>query len=251
LQLPSLPLPLTYLERDYDFHQVLQGRSSASVYRLERAGRPCLFLKAATESDASALRGEAERLGWLHGRLPVPELIEFAENSYGAYLLTSIVPGDDLTSFNKAGDDSKRRMTVLLGEALAMLHEVDAADCPFLHSVEHELARVKQLTGVAEEGDMSALLLELQSAAPPEVSQVLTHGDACLPNVLVLDDRLSGFVDLGSAGLGDPYRDLAQTLWSLEYNYGPGWEEEFLEAYGMAGMDRGKLDYYLKLSSLL
>ena len=51
--------------------------------------------------------------------------------------------------------------------------------------------------------------------------------------------------------MSDPYRDLALALWSLEYNYGAGWEETFLEAYGVDSVDRGKIDYFLKLNKLL
>ena len=46
-----------------------------------------------------------------------------------------------------------------------------------------------------------------------------------------MDDELSGFVDVGNAGVGDPYMDLALALWSLKYNYGAGLDETFLGAY--------------------
>ncbi len=61
----------------------------------------------------------------------------------------------------------------------------------------------------------------------------MTHGDPCLPNVLVLNGEFSGFVDLGSAAVDDPVQDLALALWSLEYNYGAGWGETLLHAYGV------------------
>lgn len=48
----------------------------------------------------------------------------------------------------------------------------------------------------------------------------LIHGDYCLPNILVKNGKINGFVDLGSAGVGDPWRDYAWAIWSLEYNLG-------------------------------
>lgn len=46
----------------------------------------------------------------------------------------------------------------------------------------------------------------------------LVHGDYCLPNILVKNGKIAGFVDLGGAGIGDPWRDYAWAIWSLEYN---------------------------------
>lgn len=48
----------------------------------------------------------------------------------------------------------------------------------------------------------------------------MIHGDYCLPNILVKNGKINGFVDLGSAGVGDPWRDYAWAIWSLEYNLG-------------------------------
>ena len=46
----------------------------------------------------------------------------------------------------------------------------------------------------------------------------LIHGDYCLPNILVKNDKIAGFVDLGDSGIGDPWFDYAWCIWSLEYN---------------------------------
>ena len=46
----------------------------------------------------------------------------------------------------------------------------------------------------------------------------LIHGDFCLPNILVKDNKITGFIDLGDSGIGDPWFDYAWCIWSLEYN---------------------------------
>ena len=47
------------------------------------------------------------------------------------------------------------------------------------------------------------------------------HGDLCLPNIYFDENNnFIGFIDLGGAGLGDPWQDYAWMLWSLEYNLG-------------------------------
>lgn len=81
----------------------------------------------------------------------------------------------------------------------------------------------------------------------PEETLVLTHGDACLPNIMVMDSKLSGFIDLGAAGRADRCRDLERACWSLVYNYGNGYDELFLEAYGANHHDRAKLNFYRTL----
>jgi len=37
--------------------------------------------------------------------------------------------------------------------------------------------------------------------------------------------------DMGGSGLGDPQIDLAAGVWTLQYNYGPGYAREFLDGY--------------------
>jgi aminoglycoside phosphotransferase len=65
---------------------------------------------------------------------------------------------------------------------------------------------------------------------------VLIHGDYCLPNVLVHDGKLSGLVDVGRSGLGNPEDDLAAGVWTLQYNFGKGFARQFLDGYGWPPM---------------
>lgn len=236
MQSPTLPPRLQRLTEHYLVSPVTHGRSNANVFRLERAGDAGLFLKTAPPAGAASLRAEAERLDWLHGKVPVPKLVDFVEDSNGAYLLTTTVPGRALIAFNNENDAVKQHMTVLLAEALSMLHAVDVTSYPFQPSGRDELPSASSENAATDYSKKAAILLELQACAPRLPKAALTHGDPCLPNVLVIGDELSGFVDLGSARIGDPSRDLALALWSLDYNYGAGWEDTFLEAYENASV---------------
>jgi aminoglycoside phosphotransferase len=150
---------------------------------------------------AAALTSERDRLAWLAGRLPVPELVGFFHANGDDWLLTHELRGVPLYHASLGWDPA--RVARRLGEILVEIHSTDAAGCPF--------------------GD----------SAP---GNVLIHGDYCLPNVLVEQGRLVGLVDVGRAGLGDPRDDLAAGLWTLHYNFGPGYAPAFLDAYGAPTM---------------
>ena len=49
-------------------------------------------------------------------------------------------------------------------------------------------------------------------------NDVLIHGDYCLPNIILRDWKLGGFIDLGESGIGDRHYDLAWGLWTLNKN---------------------------------
>jgi kanamycin kinase len=150
---------------------------------------------------AAALAGERDRLEWLRGRLPVPEVVGFFQAAGDDWLMTREVPGVPL--YHRSVGWPPARDAQVLGEILRTIHATDAVDCPF---------------GTRKRGN------------------VLVHGDYCLPNILVSDGVLTGLIDVGQTGLGDPRQDLAAGVWSLQYNFGPGHGREFLDAYGAAPM---------------
>lgn len=76
---------------------------------------------------------------------------------------------------------------------------------------------------------------------------VFVHGDACSPNTLHGADGLfAANVDLGDAAVGDRWGDLAVATMSLEWNFGPGWDRYFFDAYGIVP-DPTRIAYYQAL----
>ncbi len=74
------------------------------------------------------------------------------------------------------------------------------------------------------------------------------HGDLCLPNIYFDEDNnFIGFIDLGSAGLGDKWYDYAWMLWSLEYNLkSDKYNKVLLERIGIE-FDESKYNEYIPL----
>ena len=62
---------------------------------------------------------------------------------------------------------------------------------------------------------------------------VLLHGDYCLPNIILDDWKLSGYIDLGSGGIGDRHIDVAWGIWTLNFNLGTTeYSDRFMDVYG-------------------
>lgn len=165
----------------------------SSVFQVIVDDRVTAYLKLSAE-----LAAERERLEWLEGRLPVPRVVGAGVVASGQWMLTRALPGLSLANLKHM--TSADRIVAELAEALHVLHETPAGDCPF--------------------GDGTP-------------GSVLTHGDACLPNFLFSGGTLTGIVDVGRCGLGDLRSDLATAVWSVQYNLGPGHAMDFLRSYGI------------------
>lgn len=237
--LSTLPASLADQLAEYQPDQVLGGHSGTQIYRLTQPGQATLYLKIGAQDLRAALADEAARLVWLQNKVPVPQVHYFSETETGAYLLISEVSGMDTS--DKAYADDLPTMVRLLGEGLRCFHQVPIDDCPFDETLAVTLARARQRT---EAGFAPAdRLAELESKRPATEELVLTHGDYCLPNVLLHEGQVSGFIDLGRVGIADRYQDLALAVRSLEYNFGPGWAPQFFTAYGIVP-DWAKVEFY-------
>lgn len=237
----------------YTWQRVTIGESSAKVFCLKKDGQPTYFLKMAHQLPRRDLLEENNVLRWLRDKLAVPEIIYFGEDTDHDYLLLSEIRGTDAASlpdtFNKA------HLVKLLARGLRMIHEIPAAGCPFDRSlnVDMEIAEYNVKNSLVDDGDFDderiglssqKLYGELVRKKPAGEDLVFTHGDYCLPNIIVRGDKISGFVDLHRAGIADRYKDLALAVRSIKRNLGPGLEPVFFGEYGIAEPDDEKIEYY-------
>lgn len=224
------------------------GESGAVVIQLLSDDRLPLFLKAEA-GPFSEVPAEAARLEWLATqRLPAPRLLDHIEQHGRNILLMSAVPGRDLASNPGLTPPGIAR---LLGDVLAALHAHDPASCPFDHRIEsrlplaeRNLAAGRVQPGWGANQPPEAAWASLLATRPASEDVVVTHGDACLPNLLVDGERFTGFVDCSRLGLADRWQDLALALRSLERNCGPGLAGTLLAAYGLGAIDEPRLAWY-------
>lgn len=234
---------------------VVIGESGAQVYCLWDAEGPHSFLKIAPRHGLTTLADDAARLAWLASRLPTPQVLAYCEAAHSCYLLTSVIPGVDCATLAEQEGTEIEQLVRLLAVGLRQIHAVPANDCPFDCRLSREIERTWQRI---EQGPLDTngfgrrwrgrsaddLVAELLATMPADEDLVLTHGDYCLPNILLNGDRVSGFVDLGRAGVGDRYRDLALARRSLIRNCGAAWVPLFFTEYGLPQPDEAKLTFY-------
>jgi len=248
--LDSLDLPVDWRIQLAGYTPRLKtiGESGAVVIALNADDRAPLFLK----SDAgpfAEVPAEAARLAWMAAQgLPAARVVDHVQQHGRHILLMTAVPGRDLAS---DPDLSPSETARLLGEILSALHAHDPSACPFDHRLANRLplaernlaaGRVQARWHLAQ--SPVAAFDELLATRPTSEGLVVTHGDSCLPNMLVADRRFTGFVDCARLGLADRWQDLALTLRSLERNCGSGQAETFLAAYGVDAIDAPRLAWY-------
>lgn len=248
----TLPAEITALTSASTVETVTVGWSQDAVYRLTD-GDTVRYLK--TGAD---LRHEHDRLRWMENRLPTPRVLHYTVIESTHYLLTSAVPGV-MTHEAALPSDTLVR---LMADGLKLWHALPIDSCPFDHRANALIARAREkitqgaidpqhfdmhLHGYTAQ-DVLDRALQLR---PEHEDLVVTHGDYCMPNILIdpQTEKVTGFVDVGRVGVADRFSDLAQACRSITWNIGMMWVEVFLAHYGVP-MDRAKYNFYTLLDEL-
>jgi kanamycin kinase len=166
-------------------------------------------------------------------------------------LITKKILGEDLTSAAYLSDPV--RLAENMGRMLRTLHETDAEYCPIKDRCSEYLANFHEGYKMGR-FDPSFIDRRLKISTPDAAyeyalknshllkNEVLLHGDFCLPNVIFRDWSLSGYIDLGAAGIGDRHIDLFWGAWTLNYNLGTDtYRDVFFDSYGRDLVDEEKL----------
>ena len=265
--MPSLKIEQRYPGAPPPIQRALQGKlmceahigdSSSLVYRASN-GDHGLYLKTCAAAVSLSFAHEVRILHWLHHRLPVPEVVEYARDASYEYLILTQIPGENCVDAIRTHE--RAHLVDLLASGLRTVHSLDTSVCPFDERIAAKLekARCNLDNNLVDEDDFDEerrdmtgrdVFRALQLTRPPEDDLVFTHGDYCLPNIILRGDAVSGFVDLGRAGIADRYHDLAIASRSVCHNLGPDYERLFFESYGMDHVDEERVTYYRMMDEL-
>ena len=214
----------------------------ARVYFIDRDGG--LFLKSA---PAGTLQKEAAMDRFFCEKGFGPQVLSY-QTTDRDWLLTAAVPGEDCLHEKYIADPQRVCDTTAL--LLRQLHETPIDGCPIPDRTADYIATAEQNFctgrydatlfpdnwGYASAGEAMAVVREFSPALKHDT---LLHGDYCLPNILLQDWRLSGFIDLGAGGAGDRHIDLFWGVWSLFFNLKTdAWGDRFLDVYGRDKIDK-------------
>ena len=215
--------------------------AAARVYYIERDGG--YYLKCA---EKGSLSREACLTRYYHSIGLGAEVMDYVSGERD-YLFTRRVSGEDCTHGTYL--ENPKRLADILGTELRGLHEIRYTGCPITNRTAEYIATVEEnyrtgnydksafpdSFGYRSADEAYAVFSEGRSAL---CSDVLIHGDYCLPNVMLDGWRLSGFIDVGNGGVGDRHIDLFWGAWTLWFNLKTNaYRDRFLDAYGRDKID--------------
>jgi aminoglycoside 3'-phosphotransferase-2 len=246
-----------------DWQPVDGGRSASEVWRATRADGTTVYLKMAAPAGpgdgSELLRAEHDRLQWLAGRLPVPEVVAWADDheTGQVHLVTTALSGHPASSDEHRGD--VETLIRALASGLRAVHALPVEGCPFDTRLDVRLAEAEArvAAGLVDEDDFepayrrytASRLFELLTASRPSGDEdvVVVHGDYSLANVLLDGDTIAGYLDVGRLGVADRYVDLAVAARDIANLISPHALGPFFDAYGIDQPELLKLDFYVLL----
>lgn len=241
---PILPDRILNELRPESLHLKTQGRAGDSIYYGQLRSNERVYLKVGSGYAGKELCREAERLEWLSGNPIAPQLIDHWEVDGRTHLLILEIEGKAI----HLSALPELQIVAILSTALRAVHGLKMESCPFRNTLSYELEEIERFS-LDGRIDVSLFSKSNRGKTPEEVlkdlhnikgrlrEDTVTHGDFCLPNIIVGETELSGIVDWSKCGVSDRHRDFSALEGSIKRNLGPKYVPEFYTAYGIGARD--------------
>lgn len=242
------PVKLDISKFPQEFHSILNGSQNfdsscspqAKVYFVDN--KCGYFIKIAKKGE---LEREALMTRYFNRFGLSARFLSYVSNEQD-YLLTEKIVGDDCITDKYLRQP--QRLCDKIAESLLMLHSLDISDCPINHTEVYLQTAEKSYINNSYNKEHFPDSFGYTSAQEAWgvvqrfkhllKNDTLLHGDYCLPNIILNNWKLSGFVDLSNSGVGDRHVDIFWALWSLWFNLKTNkFKERFFDAYGHNKID--------------
>ncbi|KHJ55204.1 aminoglycoside phosphotransferase [Aureimonas altamirensis] len=256
--IPFVPSNMSVEVHGYKWARDTIGQAGGAVYRLYgRVGAPDLFLKHGRDEVADDVTDEMVRLRWLAGYTSVPSVQNFVRTKDEAWLLMTAIPGKTVYQVLEENADARFIVVDAIAAFLRRVHAIPVCECPFNSDYTYRLSRARARidSGLVDADDFDTeregltpeqVWEEMQHLLPFPADPVVTHGDFSPDNLLMNEGEILGCIDVGRVGIADRYQDLA-ILWNRLEEFGSPLQERFFQRYGVADVDRRKLQFHLML----
>lgn len=213
----------------------------AKVYYIEKDGG--FFVK---HGSKGALAKEAVMTDYFYNKGLSAKVCKYISDE-SDWLITEKISGEDCIYKEYLSDP--KRLCDITAEKLRMLHSIDFSDCPIQNRNEiyintaiknyksgnYDKTQFPDSFGYTDAESAIDVVLKNKQRLK---SDVLLHGDYCLPNIMLDNWKFSGFIDLGNSGVGDRHIDLFWGAWTLNFNLNTEqYRDRFFDAYGRQDID--------------
>ena len=250
------------LLRTQPHHQILREYSGLELYFLPEISA---YLKIGEIRKNSHLGWERKVLEWLSGKISVPGVLDFEVLDEREYLLISEIRGQTYSERLAASNetDDLESLVELVATQIRGIHDLGIENCNLDQRLTEKIKKAEENIrgGFVDESDFDEENLgktagqvfdELLSSLPHTEDLVFTHGDLCLPNIIINEGDVAGFIDFDRGGVADRYQDIALFLRSFRFNSSKYLDitSAFCRGYGISDLDEDKIDFYRKLDEL-
>lgn len=203
---------------------------------------------------------------WLQNKIKVPEIYFNLKIEDTYYLIMEMLPGQmGQYGFEQLG---VKEMVIYYANLIKEWHQIDYSD--FLnvntlqdklnhakYNVEHNLVKTQYFERELREKTGEEVYTLMMNSYPKTFDLVLCHGDVCMPNFMMSNGKLTGWIDVVGCGVNDRYLDIAIALRTLRFNFewmnlnfSEEYQQLFLETYGISDLDLEKVKFYICLDEL-